>query len=37
MGMGAGAVLTAFIIIGGLVGDLDIIPDNSEVQYVGDQ
>jgi len=24
---GAGAVLTAFIIIGGIVGDLDIIPD----------
>ena len=25
---GAGAVLTAFIIIGGVVGDLDLIPDN---------
>ena len=25
---GAGAVLTAFIIIGGIVGDLDILPDN---------
>ena len=24
---GAGAVLTAFVVIGGLVGDLDIIPD----------
>ena len=27
---GAGAVLTAFIVIGGVVGDLDILPDNSE-------
>ena len=25
---GAGAVLTAFIVIGGIVGDLDILPDN---------
>ena len=25
---GAGAVLTAFIVIGGVVGDLDLIPDN---------
>ena len=29
---GAGAVLTAFVVIGGLVGDLDIIPDRSEVE-----
>ena len=34
---GAGAVLTAFIIIGGVVGELNLIPDNSEVEYVGDQ
>ena len=27
---GAGAVLTAFIVIGGVVGDLDILPYNSE-------
>ena len=33
---GAGAVLTAFIAIGGVVGDLDILPDNSEVQNVSD-
>jgi len=25
-------VLTAFVVIGGLVGDLDIIPDRSEVE-----
>ena len=25
---GAGAVLTAFIVIGGVVGDLDILPNN---------
>ena len=34
---GAGAVLTAFIVIGGVVGELNLIPDNSEVEYVGDQ
>ena len=34
---GAGAVLTAFIGIGGVVGELNLIPDNSEVEYVGDQ
>ena len=30
-GWGAGAVLTAFIVIGGIVGDLEILPD-SEVK-----
>ena len=34
---GAGAVLTAVIVIGGVVGELNLIPDNSEVEYVGDQ
>ena len=34
---GAGAVLTAFVVIGGLVGDLDIIPDRSEVEVVNDR
>ena len=34
---GAGAILTAFIVIGGVVGELNLIPDNSEVEYVGDQ
>ncbi len=29
---GAGAVLTAFIVIGGIVGDLDIIPDNEVIE-----
>ena len=29
---GAGAVLTAFVVIGGLVGDLEIIPDRSEIE-----
>ena len=33
---GAVAVLTAFIAIGVVVGDLDILPDNSEVQNVSD-
>ena len=31
---GAGAVLTAFIVIGGIVGDLNIIPDREEVSNV---
>ena len=31
---GAGAVLTAFIIIGGVVGDLNLIPDREEVSNV---
>ena len=31
---GAGAVLTAFIVIGGIVGDLNIIPDNAEIENV---
>ena len=31
---GAGAVLTAFIVIGGIVGDLNIIPDNEEIENV---
>ena len=34
---GAGAGLTAFIVIGGVVGELNLIPDNSEVEDVGDQ
>ena len=34
---GAGAVLTAFIVIGGVVGELNLIPDDSEVEYVGAQ
>ena len=29
---GAGAVLTAFIVIGGIVGDLDIIPDSEVIE-----
>jgi len=29
---GAGAVLTAFIVIGGIVGDLDIIPDREVIE-----
>ena len=29
---GAGAVLTAFIVIGGVVGDLDLIPDNEVIE-----
>ena len=29
---GAGAVLTAFIVIGCIVGDLDIIPDNEVIE-----
>ena len=29
---GAGAVLTAFIVIGGVVGDLDLIPDSEVIQ-----
>ena len=29
---GAGAVLTAFIVIGGIVGDLDIIPDRGGIE-----
>ena len=29
---GAGAVLTALVVIGGLVGDLEIIPDRSEIE-----
>ena len=29
---GAGAVLTAFIIIGGVVGDLDLIPDSEVIE-----
>ena len=32
MGWGAGAVLTAFIVIGGIVGDLDIIPDREVIE-----
>ena len=31
---GAGAVLTAFIVIGGIVGDLDIIPDSEVIEEV---
>ena len=36
---GAGAVLTAFIVIGGVVGDLDILPnsnDNAIIEHVID-
>jgi len=29
---GAGAVLTAFIVIGGVVGDLDLIPDSEVIE-----
>ena len=29
---GAGAVLTAFIVIGGIVGDLDILPDGEVIE-----
>ena len=29
---GAGAILTAFIVIGGIVGDLDIIPDREVIE-----
>ena len=29
---GAGAVLTAFIVIGGIVGDLDILPDSEVIE-----
>ena len=29
---GAGAVLTAFIVIGGVVGDLDLIPDREVIE-----
>ena len=29
---GAGAVLTAFIVIGGVVGDLDILPDSEVIE-----
>ena len=29
---GAGAVLTAFIVIGGVVGDLDLIPDSQVIE-----
>jgi DNA-binding ferritin-like protein (Dps family) len=29
---GAGAVLTAFIVIGGMVGDLDILPDSEVIE-----
>ena len=29
---GAGAVLTAFIVIGGIVGDLDIVPDREVIE-----
>ena len=29
---GAGAVLTAFIVIGGIVGDVDIIPDSEVIE-----
>ena len=33
MGSGvAGAVLAAFIVIGGIVGDLDIIPDSEVIE-----
>ena len=31
---GAGAVLTAFIVIGGVVGELNLIPDRQEVSEV---
>ena len=31
---GAGAVLTAFIAIGGIVGVLDIVPHNAEIENV---
>ena len=31
-GWGAGAVLTAFIVIGGVVGDLDLIPDSEVIE-----
>ena len=31
-GWGAGAVLTAFIVIGGGVGDLDLIPDSEVIE-----
>ena len=29
---GAGAVLTAFIVIGGVVGDLDLLPDSEVIE-----
>ena len=29
---GAGAVLTAFIVIGGVVGDLDLLPDSEGIE-----
>ena len=29
---GAGAVLTAFIVIGGIVGDLEILPDSEVIE-----
>ena len=31
---GAGAVLTAFIVIGGVVGDLDLLPDKEVIENV---